>query len=565
MAQMYPRQLKTDNEMEKAGLSAISPAERKLFDLFKKHLPDEYSVFHGLLLQAPRPGGGIYDREIDFIIAHPEYGLLCMEVKGGLIQVSGKTGEWTSRDRFGKIHEIKDPFAQIKNACYDIAKVIRESDALKTYDFSTWYAVALPDVDVEEDLGPGSPREIIIDRGDTRPDCIEAGIRRTFAHYRRNGQKPLGDKGIKALTRKIVPDHFLRSYLATDFKEEEDQFHQLTVQQYAVLEFIEDKPRAMIAGCAGSGKTMLAVEKARRLSSQGKRVLFTCYNRNLAEWLGETFKFENVTFQHFHSLAATVTKDVGKPLPWDEVSKIGYTKFYNELVPEALFDAASSLPEEKKFDAVIVDEGQDFRSTFWEAIQMMLREPDTGIFYIFYDDSQRLYSDDKFPFPEPAGRLNRNMRSTFEIGERVVDYYCGVGTILPAGPKSGRKVEEIDLKKYKSPEDALADVLGMLADEKVKPADIVVLTPLGEDRSVWKDKMVVGGYVVERNGKLKGNEILVSTIHAFKGLERPVVILSELSTQMSDDNKQLLYVALSRARNHVVVLGKLPQGQGQVA
>ncbi len=97
--------------------------------------------------------------------------------------------------------------------------------------------------------------------------------------------------------------------------------------------------------------------------------------------------------------------------------------YWSLVVPERLFDAASTLPASKRYDAVIVDEGQDFRDTYWEAVQMLLKDPSAGTLYIFYDDSQRLYSHDKFPLPEPAGRLNRNLRSTHEIGEKVVEYY----------------------------------------------------------------------------------------------------------------------------------------------
>lgn len=561
MALMYPRQLKADKELEAAGLSPISAAERQLFDLFKKHLGDDYSVFHGVVLQVPRKGGGINDREIDFLIAHPDYGLLTIEVKGGLIRIDGAKGQWTSKDRYGEIHEIKDPFEQIRQACYDLNRSLQRNDALKGFDYTTWYAVSLPDVDVDEDLGLGAPRAIVLDRCDVHPDRIEAAIKRIFQYYKRKEQLLLGKRGVKALTRKMVPDWFLRSHLATDFEHEEDQFNQLTVQQYAVLEFIEEKPRAMIAGCAGSGKTMLAVEKARRLSGQGKRVLFTCYNKNLAEWLQEKYAFENVTFQHFHSLAKTVAKEAGKPIPWITDLGVSDDDYWSRVVPERLFDVASTLPASKRYDAVIVDEGQDFRDTYWEAVQMLLKDPSAGTLYIFYDDSQRLYSHDKFPLPEPAGRLNRNLRSTHEIGQKVVEYYRGIGTIYPAGPETGRPIEMVSQSKYKSLPDALADVLAMLDDEKVKPCDIALLTPLAEDKSIWKHKMTVGSFELVREGKLKGKRILTSTVHSFKGLERSVIILSEFERGASEEELQLLYVAVSRARNHLIVLGYLPEAQ----
>ncbi len=562
MATMFPRYLKTDKELEAAGLSAISSAERRLFDVFRKNLSDDYTVFHGVLMQVPRTrtqGGGVSDREIDFLIAHPQYGLLTIEVKGGLVRLDGATGEWTSKDRHGQTHDIKDPVQQIRQACYDLNKLLQREEALRSFDYTTWYAVALPDVDVEDALGPGAPRAIILDRNNTHPNQVEKSIEGIFRYYQKQGQQPLGSKGIKALSRKIAPTWFLRTHLATDFNFEEDRFNQLTVQQYAVLEFIEDKPRAMIAGCAGSGKTMLAIEKVRRLSQQQKRVLFTCYNKTLAEWLSEVCDLDYVTVQHFHSLARTVTSDSGKPLKWMSELGVDADEYWTNTVPSALFEAAADLPEYQRYDAIVVDEGQDFKSTYWEAIQMLLKDPDNGILYIFYDDSQRLYSDDSFPLPEPAGRLNRNLRSTHEIGEKVAEYFQGIGQVIPAGPVSGRKIESVKLEKYTSPQEALEDVLSMLQDENVSLQDVVLLTPLGEEKSIWKHKMDIGDYQLVRSGKIKGNRVLTSTIHGFKGLERPVVILSELDYKDTEETPQLLYVALSRAKNHVIVLGQLPE------
>jgi superfamily I DNA and RNA helicase len=233
--------------------------------------------------------------------------------------------------------------------------------------------------------------------------------------------------------------------------------------------------------------------------------------------------------------------------------------YWTHHVPQALFDAAAKLPEAKRYDAVIVDEGQDFKSTYWEPVQMLLKDPDGGILYIFYDDCQRLYSEDSFPLPEPAGRLNKNMRSTYEIGERVVEYYDGVGRIYPGGPKTGRNIEFVDPAKYKAPEDALDDVLETLRDEKIPCHDIVVLTPLGDDKSVWKHKMKVGDVELVRRGQIKGSRVFTTTIHSFKGLERAVVVLTELEHISAEEQTSLLFVALSRARNHLIVLGELPE------
>lgn len=561
MATMYPRTLPTDAELKQAGLDEISSAERKLFDLFRDHLDDDHNVFLGRRFQAARGrGGGIEDLEVDFVILHPSHGALTLEAKGGLIRIDGVTGEWTSRDRFGDVHDIKNPLEQARKGCYELFKKLRENPALTQYDYSTWYGIALPDVDVLENLDPATPRAIVLDRRDAHPDRIAAAVERMFSHYHRKGRKGPGAKGVRAFKQALAPSWFLATHLATDFEHEDVQFNELTEQQYDILTFLTVHDRAMISGCAGSGKTMLAVEKARRLADDGKRVLFTCYNKALAQWLEDTYTHDDITFQHFHSLAFAIPKQIGKPIRWiSELEGVEEADYWESVVPGALFDAAAALPEGERYDAIIVDEGQDFKSTYWEALQMMLNDPDGGVLYIFYDDSQRLFSDDGFPLPKPAGKLTRNLRSTKEIGEVVARYYEGDGKVVAAGPETGRGVEMVDPAKYGSPADALGEVLGMLQDERVALGDIIVLTPHSQSKSQWSHRGAAGEFELMWSGKIKGKRVQVDTIHGYKGLENPVIILTELDGIEEEDVNTLLYVALSRAKHHVVVLGELPE------
>ena len=95
----------------------------------------------------------------------------------------------------------------------------------------------------------------------------------------------------------------------------------------------------------------------------------------------------------------------------------------------------------------------------------------------------------------------------------------------------------------------------------ITPPQIIILSPL-ESRSHWKDGMRVGQFTLSRGTKCPPDHIAVETIFAFKGLERPVVILTELGRWLPEDRDSLLYVALSRARNHLIVLGKLPDPEG---
>ncbi len=93
--------------------------------------------------------------------------------------------------------------------------------------------------------------------------------------------------------------------------EQETQIRQLTEQQFKLLDFLGSRRRALIRGCAGSGKTMIASEKARRLSAAGFRVLFTCFNANLANWAAGQLARCGVEVKHFHRLCFEFAKEAG--------------------------------------------------------------------------------------------------------------------------------------------------------------------------------------------------------------------------------------------------------------
>ena len=87
---------------------------------------------------------------------------------------------------------------------------------------------------------------------------------------------------------------------------------QLIREQYILLEFLAEQPSAVINGSAGTGKTMIATEKARRHSMDGDKVLFLCYNKKLQKHLEDSCKdnseFENVKFMTLSSVCSLTNK-----------------------------------------------------------------------------------------------------------------------------------------------------------------------------------------------------------------------------------------------------------------
>jgi hypothetical protein len=160
MAQIFPDPIHPNTK---------SRAERELYDLFRDRLDDSFVVIHGTAWIAHDPRSGARDGESDFIIAHPQHGVLALEVKGGQIHLHQRTQKWTSTNVKGKTHNIKDPFAQARDSRFSLLHKLRFASHTRRYYWPVYHAVSFPDVPLSEDLRPDAPRDIIIDQ--TRVWC----------------------------------------------------------------------------------------------------------------------------------------------------------------------------------------------------------------------------------------------------------------------------------------------------------------------------------------------------------------------------------------------------------
>ncbi|CCF84514.1 NERD domain-containing protein [Nitrolancea hollandica] len=551
MAKMYPKEFSKDTK---------SNAEKLLFEQFSEQLPDDFIVMHGVGCLIRDPKNHDLDKEIDFLIIHPKRGLLVLEVKGGRIEVEG--GRWYSIDRFDKKHELsRSPFEQAKHNLYALRDKIAEAPSTQPFqgDYRWHRGVALPSVKVgREGFGTEASRDIIIDSTDLH--SLELAIRRIMGS---SGQKdPLPSNAIRALVDLLKPTRKIgRAGLGYQVLSARDEIIELTEQQYKVLDTLQLQRRALISGCAGSGKTMLAMEKARRLAMEGFRVLFTCYNVSLGDWVREHFGrdpnplIRKIHVAHYNKLAHDFCSRAGVLADPDSFEDLD--QYFSEVMPERLFDALAIIPD--RFDAIVADEGQDISEKWWEVLPYLLSDPDHGIFYIFYDDNQRIYQrENKFPFQEPVYPLTINCRNTDRIHRRVVQYHRGSPKPRSSG-LDGPEPEIVPVENGNRVE-ALRNVFTRLFTEERIPADrVVILTPRS-GTSDFKRVTKIGTKTLTWNKRPGANEVRVCSIHSFKGLESPVVILAELDRFHPDSPRdELLYVATSRAQSHLIVLGELPE------
>ena len=255
--------------------------ERKLFERLHDGTSGDFVAFHSVAWLMPSEDGRPREGEADFVLAHPSHGVLVIEVKGGTILYDSKTARWTSTGRAGK-NRIKDPFRQARRSEHLLIDLLASAKGGGGRKVLVGHAVAFPDVRIDQkDLKPDAPRKIVIDAGDLR--TLDERIGQIFGYWKGKTKLPGPGKGGVSLLESVLANDFdLRRPLGLELEEKERELLRLTEEQYRVLDLLARQTRVAIAGCAGSGKTFLAAEKARRLAKQGFRVLVVCFNVMLA-------------------------------------------------------------------------------------------------------------------------------------------------------------------------------------------------------------------------------------------------------------------------------------------
>lgn len=536
MARMYPERLPD---------TVTSNAERDLFAAFRDTVSDRRTVLAGVSWIYTNNRGQGRTAEADFVVLDPDRGILVIEVKGGTVGHEAQSGRWYSVSRGGRDNTIKDPVEQARRAFFDLHGQLQSEYATSRFQYRGGHGLAFTDgiadgVQLPED----APRAIVIDGNDL--EDLDARLDAMYRFWTAPNDPVPGDAGVAAAVGLMARSWELRTPLVLDIKRESTEMRTLTEAQFGLLRNLDRNPRMLVSGCAGSGKTFLAAEKARQLAERGIPTLLTCFNKALAAWLRERLSPypDALHIQHFHEFAHEFAAEAG--LDPEKPDEMDFGHYFNIHLPALLMDAIAQ--SEQRFDAIVVDEGQDFQEDWWLSLLELLRDPDEGIFYIFYDEQQAIYNqDEEFPFDGPLFELHENLRNTRGIHQHIAHFYDDY--VVGAGPEGRPPV----LVSTGDPAAALGEQLSrLIRTGDLAVSDIVVLTPASERRSIWQTGQRAGRYRLTWQDPPPDGEILVSTIHSFKGLESPVVILTEADDTPRDDH--LYLVACSRAKHELVVI-----------
>lgn len=511
-----------------------------------RSLADSYIVFY-----SKRFMGGLFGKaecEIDFVIFNQRDVIVCLEVKGGLLHYDGVQDRWLQN---GKVM-AKAPDRQAADATHFLIRELTDEVRNANVD----WALCFPQCSLVASEAPTSvPLTRILDEArltniSSEMLKLEADIRST---HRRKGMSSLeGRAFVQRMTRSIGFVEILGVRIAR----EAEQLIQVTEEQCETLNDLEVNSRMIVHGSAGTGKTVLAQELAKRLEAKGQSVLLLFYNKGIAVKVRSAFdKKGRVSVSTFSSFAKRLV-ETNDPAWWEAQTNKD-NDFWHLILPSKLLEIQGD--KQPQFDAIIVDEGQDFKPEWYEYLQTLLKSGTESRFSVFLDEHQDIFDHWKhFPCSPPPARkvLTKNCRNTKSIVDFLNQAYptqMGCFAKSPVGVPVVKRIAKNDVEEQTA---IVRDIKHLIGNDQIEPGSIVILLNTEKQESCLAETKVIAGFpLVSTYGRydVRAKHIYYSTIEIFKGLEADVVLLVLGSTLGAEQLSKALYVQGSRAKHLLYV------------
>ena len=518
-------------------------SESQVVDLLRDQLSDD-----SLIVVGQRVSTDEKEHEVDVLVAMPGAGIVAIEIKSGWITY--EDGQWVQGS--GTKRFLIDPVTQCREALYALRGYV-SADPRWPDQYQRWtHMLVFPHASIPDDFAlPDIRRNRIVDR-----DQLDqlASIAYRLAQDSGPQDRPfLSVDTVNRLADVLGGRGLPQRDVVARAAENASIADALTREQSVLLRAIDALPRVEIRGGAGSGKTYLALEQARRLSRAGQRVALICYSHGLASYLkrvtsGWRRREQPAYVGEFHALGVEWGAPVG---PDERVRSEETVRWWEEELPRRMADLADELPDGKRFDAVIVDEAQDFADSWWHPVIGALRDRENGRLMIVGDIGQSVF--------DRAGRppvdlvplvLDHNLRNTRQIASAFMPL---VGQRMELRGGTGPEVRYVTVPEGSDPIAIGDDEAMRLLDEGWEPKDVALLTT--GSRHPMQVELQDGGNDAYWETFWSGEDIFYGHVLGFKGLERPAVVLVCNHRDDLDRVRERLYVGLSRATDVLVVVG----------
>lgn len=545
MARMYPKTFPND---------ANSTGERKVFEYFKNSAPNDWYILHSFRLPYHQT---VVFGEADFVVIAPTLGIFVLEIKSGGVGFDGT--DWVFINRNGEhSYKRRGPFQQARDAMFAVEKIIVNklgSDYDRTHILYGYGVIFTDERNFPVNALTEDEPWRLCQKSESDNYCafirelaskFENELRQLKKHVPVSLSADYADNIAKSMRPEVDCITPLKSFI----EQSEKDIIGLTEEQYDCLDDILINEHIVITGGAGTGKTLLAVEDAKRSSSEFKKIGVFCFNRNLADYIRKNIDNPEIIVESLHSYMA---KLFGKRLEANEHE----TNLFTHILPQEAIKCARE--KHIGFDKIIVDEFQDLCDDiylqFFDAILI------GGLLngkFSFYGDfaRQAIYSEiaslnrlEQYAFFAKK-HLTVNCRNTKNIGNELINV-TGYEDKKYRLKIAGEKVDYYSWNTIEEEGKFLKDILKELKRKGIVSSVITILSPRKRENSVIdfvdKERFIIGNQGENAEMYLA----LFSTVQAFKGLENEVVILTDID---SYSDARLMYIAFSRARSKLYVL-----------
>ena len=541
--------------------TTTSPGERRVFQMLASDRgTDDWIVLHSLNIAAhlKRPEG-----EADFVAIVPGLGVLVLEIKAHR-RVAHYNGEW----HLGSERTLRSPFKQASQAMHSLRSYLVQQapSARSTLFFS---AVIFTHVRFNVQSPEWHPWQVIdADKLDLRllSVSVRAVLSRAHEHLSSVPYAPNIDRhaptqqGAETIASVLRPSFDLVEHPRHVVRQLEKSLLTATESQYRALDYMAANKRVVFTGPAGTGKTVLALEAAKRESASCRQVLAVCFNNmvgsNLKALLSDRHDVTAGTI-HQYMLRLTGLSPIGRS-----------TSFWKHELPiratEVVLEGEHNIA---LFDTLVIDEAQDLlASDFLDFFDVSLRGGlKCGRWLMFGDFNNQAIYELELEASEAIGsygasasvfKLDENCRNTPRVVERV-RLLCALNPdysdVLREDDGVNPRTEILD-----RPEDAperLAAAIGALSDEGFSNDEIAVISFKRDEHSLARRVTAPSLRSSLHFGRSpKRGRVQCCSVHAFKGMEAPAVVVTDIDDLRAPWSPPLLYTALSRAQHRLVMI-----------
>ncbi|WP_308197108.1 NERD domain-containing protein [Anaeromyxobacter sp. SG17] len=502
---------------------AKSEAERTVWKALKNGLPSGWTAWHSLRIR----DGRNYLGEGDFVLAHPQRGFLILEVKGGRIEQ--RDGRWFTNG----IPFDTTPLDQAHGFMHKLEQRLKD---WKCYPPAFGAALALPDTDFDEQPQEDVLRGVVLGRmqlrwlGEALPGVVERALpppQPGTSGWMDRLHQMWGETWVPALS------------LGTRLRSLGERQFALDDVQLAALDGLLDNDRVLVRGGAGSGKTLLAVEAARRHAGEGKRVLLLCFTQPLRKWLEVRLAGSGVEVQTVSGLAKSIADAADGPNRQGDLTANEYW--------QATYERAADLCE-ARWDAVVVDEGQDLTFEAWYLVRGLA---EGARLWAFHDPGQGFWPD-RAPVPDlfaTTFRLTRGQRCPAGIGALAALYAeeSGDEKAIAAAVRD-RTIALVECADAAKTADRVGEEIDRLLSQGLTLADIGVVSLRGQTApdAIHQRGRIGRHAFVHADDPDMESRLVADTFLRWKGLERPAIVVADVDPGLKQFGTRM-HIALTRA------------------